>query len=481
MADPALVDRLAAVHTLKSAPRRELEWLVDHGILMRMSAETILSPKNMVVRTLDGVEVDVHGLMALLKGHISIHVERGGIHRRVMEWHAGDITGALPYSRMTVPPGNTVFHEYTEALYVSSRHFRELTVHCPEVTAICVHIMLDRARHFTSTNLQDEKLMSLGRLSAGLAHELNNPASAASRSSERLSEQMREAEEAARALAGEALDEKQQAALDEVRRLSSVVPPAFLDTPLDRADRVDAIAAWLEDHEGDLDHAAVLAETAVTIESLDGLAAVLGPETLLEAVRWLAACHSVRSAASEIQTATRRISDLVAAVKGFTYMGRAAVAEPVNLARGLSDTVRILASKARDKAITIAMEVEPDLPPARAFGSELNQIWSNILDNAIDAAPYAGEVTVRASRDLQWIVVRVIDNGPGIPDDIKDRIFDPFFTTKPVGQGTGIGLDMVRRLVFHQSGEVDLESRPGRTEFRVAIPIAAAVAERAAG
>jgi signal transduction histidine kinase len=476
MADPALVDRLAQLHAIKSAPRHELEWLADHGLLLRMPAGYTLSPAHMSAQTLDGVDVDIHGLMAILQGTISIHVERGGIHRRVMEWHAGDITGALPYSRMVVPPGNTIFHEYTEALYVSSRHFRELTVECPEITAICVHIMLDRARHFTSTNLQDEKLMSLGRLSAGLAHELNNPASAATRSSERLVEQMREAEDAARAIAGSGLDAHQQAVFDDVRALCLVVPPGFLDTPLERADRVDTLAEWLEDHGGDLDEAPALAETAVTVDDLDKLAAVLDKETLIEVVRWLAACHAVRSAATEIQTATRRISDLVAAVKGFTYMGRAAVAEPVNLARGLADTVRILSSKARDKAVGVTMDIQPDLPPARAFGSELNQIWSNLLDNAIDAVAYGGEVTVRAAHELQWIVVRVIDNGPGIPDDIKDRIFDPFFTTKPVGEGTGMGLDMVRRLVFHQSGEVDVESRPGHTEFRVAIPIAAPVA-----
>ena len=160
-------------------------------------------------------------------------------------------------------------------------------------------------------------------------------------------------------------------------------------------------------------------------------------------------------------------------MKGYTYMGRAAVAEPVNLARGLQDTVRILSSKARDKAVTITVEIQPELPMARAFGGELNQIWSNILDNAIDAVDYGGAVSIRAARELQWIVVRIIDNGHGIPEEIRGRIFDPFFTTKPVGEGTGMGLDMVRRLVFHQSGEIDLESRPGRTEFRVAIPIAA--------
>ena len=153
-------------------------------------------------------------------------------------------------------------------------------------------------------------------------------------------------------------------------------------------------------------------------------------------------------------------------------MGHAAVAEPVNVGRGLTDTTRLMASKLRDKKVTLRMDVPEDLPPARAFGSELNQIWMNLIENALDAVPYGGEITIAARRELDAIVVHVIDNGHGIPDDIKGRIFDPFFTTKPVGSGTGMGLDIVRRLVFNQKGEIEVDSRDGRTDFRVTIPLA---------
>jgi signal transduction histidine kinase len=167
-----------------------------------------------------------------------------------------------------------------------------------------------------------------------------------------------------------------------------------------------------------------------------------------------------------------RISGLVTAVKGFTHMDRATVAQPVDLTQGLDNTVTVLRAKARSRSASVVVEAEPGLPAVRGFVGELNQIWSNLIDNALDAIPDGGRVEVRASREQQRVVVRVSDNGAGIPDEIRSRIFDPFFTTKPLGQGTGLGLDIVRRLVRHNDGEIAVESRPGWTEFRVVLPAA---------
>jgi len=167
-----------------------------------------------------------------------------------------------------------------------------------------------------------------------------------------------------------------------------------------------------------------------------------------------------------------RISGLVQAIKGFTHMDQATLAEPVDLTLNLSNTVTVLKSKARAKSIAVAVNVEPDLPRVRGFVGELNQVWANLIDNALDAVADAGRVEVTAKRERQRVVVRVVDNGPGIPAEIRARIFDPFFTTKPVGHGTGLGLDIVRRLVSHNDAEIDVESRPGRTEFRVSLPLA---------
>ena len=195
-----------------------------------------------------------------------------------------------------------------------------------------------------------------------------------------------------------------------------------------------------------------------------------GP-SLEAALRWAAAGCSVRRLASEIQEAGTRIAGLVLAVKGFTHMDQATVAEPVNLTQSLGNTVAVLKAKARAKAIAVAVKIDPDLPRVRGFVGELNQIWGNLIDNALDAVKESGHVDVRAERDTRRVLVRVVDNGPGIPAEIRDRIFDPFFTTKPAGQGTGLGLDIVRRLVQHNDGSIEVDSQPGRTEFRVSLPI----------
>jgi signal transduction histidine kinase len=188
-------------------------------------------------------------------------------------------------------------------------------------------------------------------------------------------------------------------------------------------------------------------------------------------LRYLAADHALRRLSSEIETAASRINTLVSAVKGFTYMDQAVVPKPVNIGQGLSDTLIVLRSKARAKSVELRLDLQPDLPQVQGFGGELNQVWANLIDNAIDAVARNGHVVVSAASHRQSVVVRVVDDGPGIPDQIRDRIFDPFFTTKGVGEGTGLGLEIARRLVQRHAGEVAVSSGPGGTEFRVTLPL----------
>jgi signal transduction histidine kinase len=305
-----------------------------------------------------------------------------------------------------------------------------------------------------------------------LAHELNNPASAIERSASLLEDHLQEAERAARALGAARLTDAQLAAVDGIQTACLVAPTHSVPSPIEQSEREEAIAAWLARHGVDVAIAESLADTAVTFEALDRIAAAVDGPALADVLRWSAALYSVRTLASEIQQAAMRISGLVTAIKGFTHMDQAPIAEPVDLVQSLGNTVAVLKSKARSKSAAVVVDVEPGLPRVRGFVGELNQIWANLIDNALDAIPDAGRVEVRAHREHERVAVRIVDNGAGIPPAIRDRIFDPFFTTKPVGLGTGLGLDIVRRLVRHNNGEIAVESQPGRTEFRVVLPAA---------
>jgi signal transduction histidine kinase len=396
-----------------------------------------------------------------------------------MEWHGGDVTGLLPYSRLNIAPGESVMEADSDGLVFHRDLFPELTRECPTVTGMLVHAMLDRARQFTSTDWQDEKIMSLGRLAAGLAHELNNPASAVARSATLLNQALAQAEDAAHDLGAAELTEDQRERVDALRRNSMLPATTGVFSAIERADQEDEITDWLEAHGADTGLAQALADSGMSVETLDELAEVLPDEVLNLVLTWMAARYTARSLASDIERAATRIHDLVSAVKRFTYMDRATVAEPTNIAQGLMDTVAVLASKAKEKSVAITLSIPGDLPPVPVFGGELNQVWSNLLENALDAVNSAGRVTMSASREDGRVVVRIVDDGPGIPPDVRSRIFDPFFTTKPFGQGTGLGLDISRRIVQQHGGSIDVDSRPGRTEFRVTLPVAQKASEPA--
>jgi signal transduction histidine kinase len=457
-----LVDRLAAHRTLGAAAREELAWLAAHGSVRQLNAGDVLTAKGEAAE----------GLFAVLSGRITISVDRGAGPHTIMEWREGDVTGTLPYSRMVGPPGDTTAQEPTVVLAIHRDLFPAMIRECQGATSILVHTMVDRARAFTSSDLHDEKMVSLGKLSAGLAHELNNPASAIERSASLLEDHLQEAERASRALGAARLTDAQLAAVDGIQTACLAAPSHSVPSPIEQAEREEAIAAWLARHGVDLAIAEPLADTAVTFEALDRIAAAVDGPALADVLRWSAALYSVRTLASEIQHAAMRISGLVTAIKGFTHMDQAPIAEPVDLVQSLGNTVAVLKSKARSKSAGVVVDVEPGLPRVRGFVGELNQIWANLIDNALDAIPDAGRVEVRAHREHQRVAVHIVDNGAGIPPAIRDRIFDPFFTTKPVGLGTGLGLDIVRRLVRHNNGEIAVESQPGRTEFRVVLPAA---------
>ncbi len=453
-----LVSRLAAHRLLSGAPPAEIRWLAERGELRRYAPGDVVAPES---EPLDALWVVLSGRLVL---------RRPGEERRLMEWRPGDLTGVLPYSRMQAPPGVTVAIEPSDVFTVPRALFADLIRECPGITTICVHAMLDRARTFKLADFQNEKMSALGRLAAGLAHELNNPASAVSRSASALPESLTAIDRAARELGAAHLTAEQLAAIDDLHAFTAAHTTPEYRRPLDRADDQEALASWLAERQIDDEPADVLADVPEALAALQRVEGVLDRSKLETVVEYIAAEFAARRLAAEIQRAATRISMLIAAVKRFTYMDQAIAPKPVDIVAGLQDTMLVLGAKARGKDVTLTLDAEPDVPPIEGLGGELNQVWINLVENAIDAAPRGGHVTIVLRPASDGVTVSVVDDGGGIPDAIRPRIFDPFFTTKPVGEGTGLGLDIVRRIVRHHAGEIDFTSTPGRTEFTVHLP-----------
>jgi signal transduction histidine kinase len=320
---------------------------------------------------------------------------------------------------------------------------------------------------------QSEKLATLGTLAAGIAHELNNPAAAIQRAAEQLREVSARLEEAGlhlrtlqlTAAAQEVLRSLQQRARERAEA------PSDLDA-LGRADREAAVEEWL-DERGVPDSwllAPSLAAQGLDPAALSRLPAVLPGETLPAVLRWVGAQFAAYTLLNEIGQGSARISEMVGALRSYSYLGQAP-AQTVDLREGLDSTLVILRGKLK-AGISVHREYGKDVPKVSAYGSELNQVWTNLLDNAADAMGGKGEINIRTRREDGWAVVEIEDNGPGIPEEIAPRIFDPFFTTKPPGKGTGLGLSTSFSIVTQRhKGEIRVASRPGSTRFTVKLPI----------
>lgn len=319
---------------------------------------------------------------------------------------------------------------------------------------------------------QSERLATLGKLSAGMAHELNNPAAAALRGARQLAEALDDLEKAFRGVGALPADPNRDAVLERViGEVSQAVRSEDALNALDRAERVSEVEASLEraGAEEPWDVAPVLVDAGYTVDLLEEILHTVEPSHLPPILKWLSASALSRSLLDEIVIGAGRISELVSALKGYTYLDRAPLQE-VNVHEGLDSTLIILRNKLK-QGVRVRRAYADGLPPVPAYGSELNQVWTNLLDNAIDAMGGEGDLTIETRHDDVWVVVSIEDTGPGIPEHVRPHLFDPFFTTKAPGSGTGLGLNISHAIVVDKhDGRIDVDSVPGRTRFDVWLP-----------
>lgn len=458
----AEASELLSLPVFADLPEDQLAWFISQA------QELALKPDEVYVHEGDPADA----MFVVLDGQLQIRGELAGSLVTVV-YKSGDITGVLPFSRMKQFPITGCALTASRVLRFPAAQFPTLVQKMPELAGRLVALMSDRIREATRIEQQRDRLAALGKLSAGLAHELNNPASAAKRAASQLRATLKQIKDASHELGRRDLTVAQKA---EIERLENSLiqkndPPPDVLTINSLEDQLEAV---LRSHgQNDLwQLAANLARKGARPDLLESVFAALDPDSARAALVRISASLEIAALLNEIENSTSRISDLVRAIKEYTFMDQSPV-QNVDVVKSLETTLTILGHKLKR-----GVEVERDYQPipllVDSFGSELNQVWTNVIDNAIDAMGGQGKLRVRTYRDDRCVVVEIGDNGPGIPADIQPHIFEPFFTTKGVGEGTGLGLDTVQRIVKKHRGSVQVSSKPGDTRFQIFLPLAAA-------
>src|SRR5271154_672632 len=461
-----MVDKseIRRVQEFADLPDDQLDWFLSQSQEMSLKAGDAYSRP--------GDPADT--MFVLLEGHLQGRGERAG-EVFVFDLEPGDVTGILPFSRMKTFTVSGRAETASRALRFPASLFPELIQKMPVLTQRLVGLMSDRIRETTRLEQQRDRLASLGKLSAGLAHELNNPASAAKRAASQMRVILNKIRDASVELGKRDLSPTQKAEIEKLEASftqTDVIPPDAL-TISDLEDQIDSL---LRSHgQNDLWMlAAGLARRNIKPEVVESLFSILDAGTARAALVRIAASVEIASLLHEIESSTSRISDLVGAIKEYTHMDQSPVLN-VDVVKGLETTLTILNHKLK---LGVAVQRDYKGVPllVNSFGSELNQVWTNIIDNAIDAMHGKGELRVRTYSNDGCAVVEITDNGPGIAEEVQPHIFEPFFTTKGVGEGTGLGLDTVQRIVKKHRGNIQVTSKPGETRFQVWLPLAGTAA-----
>lgn len=452
------LEELKKIPTFQDVPEDQLEWLLTKSTCNKFEpGDNLFKP---------GDPID--SMLIVLKGGFGIKVEQNGEFRTVGNVEEKQISGTLPYSRTSNAIGYGVALQPSKVVRLHKDHFGEMIREHNDLTTVLVHTMTTRVREFTKAQQQNEKLMSLGKLSAGLAHELNNPASAMKRSADELKSHLALIPEGFKSVISIKMTSEQVDAVNDVLfdRIKNPNRPSSL---MEKSSREDEMAEWLENH--GFDDGYEIAETLVDFgfeeDDLDVIEENVTEKDIPAVVIWINNVLTTERMVNEIEEAANRISELISSIKSYSHMDKGSDTEQVDIKLGIESTATMLKHKLKQKQVEFKLDIPNDFVKVEGRPGELNQVWTNLLDNAIDAVDQKGKISITGEEDHHYVLVKIKDNGAGIPEDIKSKIFDPFFTTKRIGEGTGLGLDVVSRIIRGHKADIKVKSQPGETEFTV--------------
>lgn len=459
---PALLKTFDA---LADVPDDQLQWLIDNSLCRMFADGEILSePGN-----------PIPGTYYVISGKMRLYLPIGGVKREIGDFKPGDISGAMPYSRAKISTGYGITIGETQLMIFPREKMTEMIKTQFELTQALVHVMTNRVRTFTALQQQNEKMLALGKLSAGLTHELNNPASAIVRDSESLLKHLQLEPQTFKSVIAirmepehvDTVTKKLFRVIEEKREVNL--------TLRQRTDKEEELTDLFDEME--IENSDEIAENFVEFgfetEDIELFRKYIPEQFFSPVFNWINTLLVTERMVQDIGESARRIAALVTSVKTYTHMDQGQEKQYADIRIGIKNTLQMLIYKIKKGNITMLKEFDETLPPVKAQIGELNQVWTNLIDNALDAMEpnRKGTLTIKTERDKEFVKVTIADDGPGIPEEIQSRIFDPFFTTKEMGKGTGLGLEVVQRIVNQHNGTIKVNSEPGRTAFVVCFPI----------